>query len=173
MSPTTTIRRRLPLLNGACLSNDAGLHHHRDFLIITEYFLPFVEFCDQISPNQLKPKNGYIDLPQEPGLGIDIDEERLRAFPTGEGVSRASVAASEGRTPVVVMAMSAHVRSGKCSGRQSQATVTRLHRSRGNPDGLDDSGATAGRRRRLARRIMRRHGDGRQARVLTGGHRQV
>lgn len=49
--------------------------------IITEYFLPFVEFCDQISPNQLKPKNGYIDLPSGPGLGIDIDEERLRAFP--------------------------------------------------------------------------------------------
>ena len=34
--------------------------------IITEYFLPFVEFCDKISPNQLKPKNGYIDLPTAP-----------------------------------------------------------------------------------------------------------
>jgi galactonate dehydratase len=48
---------------------------------ITEYFLPFVEFCDTISPNQLKPRNGYIDLPTGPGLGIDIDEERLKAFP--------------------------------------------------------------------------------------------
>ena len=34
---------------------------------ITEYFLPFVDFCDKISPNQLKPKNGYIDLPTAPG----------------------------------------------------------------------------------------------------------
>jgi len=49
--------------------------------IITEYFLPFVEFCDKISPNQLKPKNGYIDLPTAPGLGIDIDEEALKQHP--------------------------------------------------------------------------------------------
>ena len=49
--------------------------------IITEYFLPFVEFCDKISHNQLKPKNGYIDLPTAPGLGIDIDEEALKQHP--------------------------------------------------------------------------------------------
>ena len=49
--------------------------------IITEYFLPFVEFCDTISPNQLKPKNGYIDLPTAPGLGIDVDEEALKKHP--------------------------------------------------------------------------------------------
>jgi len=49
--------------------------------IITEYFLPFVEFCDKISPNQLKPKNGYIDLPTAPGLGIDVDEEALKQHP--------------------------------------------------------------------------------------------
>jgi len=49
--------------------------------IITEYFLPFVEFGDRISPNQLKPKNGYIELPTTPGLGIDVDEEALTKFP--------------------------------------------------------------------------------------------
>jgi len=49
--------------------------------IITEYFLPFVEFCDKISPNQLKPKNGYIELPTSPGLGVDVDEEALKKFP--------------------------------------------------------------------------------------------
>ena len=49
--------------------------------IITEYFLPFVEFCDTISPNQLKPKNGYIELPTAPGLGIDVDEEALKKHP--------------------------------------------------------------------------------------------
>lgn len=49
--------------------------------IITEFFLPFVEFGDRISPNQLKPKNGYIELPTAPGLGIDVDEEALKKFP--------------------------------------------------------------------------------------------
>lgn len=42
---------------------------------------PFVEFCDRISPNQLKPKNGYIELPTAPGLGVDVDEDALRKFP--------------------------------------------------------------------------------------------
>ena len=49
--------------------------------IITEYFLPFVEFGDRISRNQLKPKNGYIELPTAPGLGIDLDEGAVRASP--------------------------------------------------------------------------------------------
>jgi len=49
--------------------------------IITEYFLPFVDFCDKISPNQLKPKNGYIELPTAPGLGVDVDEEELKQHP--------------------------------------------------------------------------------------------
>ncbi len=49
--------------------------------IITEYFLPFVDFCDKISPNQLKPRNGYIDLPTTPGLGVDVDEEALKKYP--------------------------------------------------------------------------------------------
>ena len=49
--------------------------------IITEYFLPFVEFGDRISPNQLQPKNGYLELPTAPGLGIDVDEAALKNFP--------------------------------------------------------------------------------------------
>lgn len=49
--------------------------------IITEYFLPFVDFCDKISPNQLKPRNGYVDLPAAPGLGVDVDEEALKKYP--------------------------------------------------------------------------------------------
>jgi len=48
---------------------------------ITEYFLPFVDFCDRISPNQLKPKNGYIELPTAPGLGVDVDEAALGRHP--------------------------------------------------------------------------------------------
>ena len=49
--------------------------------IITEYFLPFVEFGDSICRNQLKPKNGYIELPTAPGLGIEMDEEALKKVP--------------------------------------------------------------------------------------------
>ena len=49
--------------------------------LITEYFVPFVDFCDRISPNQLKPKNGYIDLPTAPGLGVDVDEAALGKHP--------------------------------------------------------------------------------------------
>ena len=47
--------------------------------IITEYFLPLVEFGDRVSPNQLKPKGGYIELPTAPGLGVDIDEQAVIA----------------------------------------------------------------------------------------------
>ncbi len=49
--------------------------------IITEYFLPLVDFCDKISPNQLKPKDGYIELPTAPGLGVDVIEEELKKHP--------------------------------------------------------------------------------------------
>jgi galactonate dehydratase len=49
--------------------------------IITEYFVPFVDFCDKISPNPLKPKNGYIELPTAPGLGVDVDEAALASYP--------------------------------------------------------------------------------------------
>ena len=51
--------------------------------IITEYFLPFVDFVDTISPNQLKPENGYIALPTAPGLGVEVNEEALRKLGSG------------------------------------------------------------------------------------------
>jgi len=44
---------------------------------LTEYYLPFAEFADKICPQQLKPVNGYIELPQAPGLGLDFDEQVL------------------------------------------------------------------------------------------------
>ena len=49
--------------------------------IITEYFLPFVEFGDKICRGQLKPKDGYIELPAAPGLGVDLDEAALGQHP--------------------------------------------------------------------------------------------
>lgn len=49
---------------------------------ITEYFLPFEDFADQVSTNGLKPIDGYIHLPQEPGLGLNINEGILRTMPS-------------------------------------------------------------------------------------------
>jgi galactonate dehydratase len=45
--------------------------------IITEYFLPLAAFGEKVSPNALKPRNGYLDLPDAPGLGVDIRESVL------------------------------------------------------------------------------------------------
>jgi galactonate dehydratase len=42
--------------------------------LLTEYYLPFAEFADRICPAQLQPVNGYIELPDTPGLGLDLDE---------------------------------------------------------------------------------------------------
>ena len=74
-------RDRAPGLTTLGLSSTVHASAVMTNFIITEYFLPFVEFCDKISPNQLKPKNGYIDLPTAPGLGIDLDEEALKQHP--------------------------------------------------------------------------------------------
>ena len=49
--------------------------------IITEYFLPFVEMGDKVCRNQLKPENGYIPIPTNPGLGLEIDEEAVKKYP--------------------------------------------------------------------------------------------
>ena len=47
--------------------------------IITEYFLPFEEIGQRLCPNLLKPVNGYIALPEGPGLGLEVDEAAVRA----------------------------------------------------------------------------------------------
>ena len=47
--------------------------------IITEYFLPFEEISQRLCPNVLKPVNGYITLPEGVGLGLEIDENAVRA----------------------------------------------------------------------------------------------
>ena len=49
--------------------------------VITEYFLPFTEPGDRVCPNQLKPVDGYIALPEAPGLGVEIDAAAVAAMP--------------------------------------------------------------------------------------------
>ena len=52
--------------------------------LITEYFVNFTEMGDEISDSALKPENGYIKLPTEPGLGVELDEAALARHPYKE-----------------------------------------------------------------------------------------
>jgi galactonate dehydratase len=51
---------------------------------ITEYFVNFEGVCRDIATPGLSVKDGWIDLPTAPGLGVDIDVEKLRARPHQE-----------------------------------------------------------------------------------------
>ena len=51
---------------------------------ITEYFVNLEGVCRDIATAGLTVKDGWIDLPTAPGLGIDIDVAKLRARPHGE-----------------------------------------------------------------------------------------
>jgi L-alanine-DL-glutamate epimerase-like enolase superfamily enzyme len=39
------------------------------------------EFQQEIVKNPLLPKNGYVDVPDNSGLGIELDEEAIKRFP--------------------------------------------------------------------------------------------
>jgi len=49
--------------------------------IIAECFINRLTACDAIATSTIKVENGWVELPTAPGLGIDIDVERLRAAP--------------------------------------------------------------------------------------------
>ena len=49
--------------------------------LITEYFVNLEEFGREIAVNPFVVEDGYIRLPEGPGLGIELDEERLAAHP--------------------------------------------------------------------------------------------
>ena len=52
--------------------------------IITEYFVNFKSRGDQISVNPFKVENGYIKLPDKPGLGLELNEEAMTKYPYQE-----------------------------------------------------------------------------------------
>lgn len=47
--------------------------------LITEYFINFTEKANDISVEPIEVRDGYIDLPKAPGLGIELDEAKLEA----------------------------------------------------------------------------------------------
>ena len=49
--------------------------------LITEYFVNLEELGLEIARDPWPVVDGYIDLPQVPGLGIDLDEAALAAYP--------------------------------------------------------------------------------------------
>ena len=49
--------------------------------LITEYFVNLEDFGRDIAQTPFEARDGYISVPDTPGIGIDLDEERLAAYP--------------------------------------------------------------------------------------------
>ena len=49
--------------------------------LITEYFVNLEGLGQQIAKNPFVVEDGYIKVPDAPGIGIDLDEEELAKFP--------------------------------------------------------------------------------------------
>ncbi len=56
--------------------------------LITEYFVNFAACGDEISVNPIEVKDSYIQLPTEPGLGLELDEAALAQYPYRESPKR-------------------------------------------------------------------------------------
>lgn len=57
--------------------------------LITEYFVNFEEMGNQISKKPFKVEDGYIKIPSEAGLGLELDEEALLEHSAQEQPKRA------------------------------------------------------------------------------------
>ena len=59
--------------------------------LITEYFVNLEEFGREIAVNPFEVVDGYIEVPEAPGLGIELDEEALARYPYRPFPPRSSV----------------------------------------------------------------------------------
>ncbi len=75
---STTIGLAATLNVSACIPN----------FLITEYFVNFKPRGDEISLNPFKVENGYISIPQGPGLGLELDETAMARYPYREFAKR-------------------------------------------------------------------------------------
>ncbi len=71
---STTIGLAATITVSACIPN----------FLITEYFVNFKPRGDQISVSPFKVENGYIKIPDKPGLGLELDEEAMAKYPYRE-----------------------------------------------------------------------------------------
>jgi galactonate dehydratase len=69
--------------NSTSIGLAAGIHASATMpnFLIYEYFVNVEEVCRTFTSGYLEPHNSYIELPTGPGLGIDIDEEKLTQHP--------------------------------------------------------------------------------------------
>jgi galactonate dehydratase len=51
---------------------------------IAEYFVNFADVCAEVSTARIKVEGGWAELPDMPGLGVDIDVEKLKQHPYKE-----------------------------------------------------------------------------------------
>ncbi|MGD2200646.1 MAG: mandelate racemase/muconate lactonizing enzyme family protein [Candidatus Bathyarchaeota archaeon] len=75
---STTVGLAATIQASACMPN----------FLITEYFINFEETGNEISEKPFKIEDGYIWIPDEPGLGLELDEEALIDNQTGEQPKR-------------------------------------------------------------------------------------
>lgn len=52
--------------------------------LITEYFVNFEQWGQEVASPPIELENGHAQVPTTPGLGIDLDEETLKAHPAAD-----------------------------------------------------------------------------------------
>ena len=62
---------------------------------IAEYFVNFVDTCTAVATSMITVNDGLAELPTAPGLGVDVDIERLRKHPYKEFVHKPLTLISE------------------------------------------------------------------------------
>ena len=67
--------------------------------LITDYYVPTEEFAAEVMRPPFEVKDGYIELPTAPGLGVDLDERGARP-PSVRAPPRARVAPVQRRGPI-------------------------------------------------------------------------
>ena len=69
--------------NSTSIGGAAAVHASATIpnFLIYEYFVNVENVCRDITKGYLEPNNSYIELPTEPGLGIEIDETKLANYP--------------------------------------------------------------------------------------------
>ncbi|MCL4533882.1 MAG: mandelate racemase/muconate lactonizing enzyme family protein [Bacteroidetes bacterium] len=63
------------------LAASLNLTAHIPNFLILEYFVNFQPVTDEVAVKPFKVENGYIKIPEGPGLGLEIDEAALAKFP--------------------------------------------------------------------------------------------
>ena len=75
---STTVALAATIQVAACIPN----------FLITEYFVNFQKTGDEVAVDPFEVENGYIQLPKSPGLGLELDVDRLLERPYKEQPKR-------------------------------------------------------------------------------------